>query len=63
MFVAFKIFQASVRESLWSSLEEDMTPSLSNARSNWLEVQSKLISKSYTESNICVAGGMKVMVL
>ncbi|XP_031279097.1 trafficking protein particle complex subunit 8-like [Pistacia vera] len=47
---------ASVRESLWSSLEEDIIPSLSTGRSNWLELQSKLISKQYKESNICVAG-------
>lgn len=57
------MFQANVRESLWRSLEEDMIPSLSTARSNWLELQSKLIMKKFEESNICVAGGMKVMVL
>ncbi|ESR43290.1 hypothetical protein CICLE_v10010925mg [Citrus x clementina] len=47
---------ANVRESLWRSLEEDMIPSLSTARSNWLELQSKLITKKFEESNICVAG-------
>ncbi|KAL5739887.1 hypothetical protein ACOSQ2_029067 [Xanthoceras sorbifolium] len=47
---------ASVRESLWCSLEEDITPSLTTARSNWLELQSKVIPKKYKESNICVAG-------
>ncbi|XP_058003343.1 uncharacterized protein LOC110666076 isoform X2 [Hevea brasiliensis] len=47
---------ASVRESLWRSLEEDMIPSLSTARTNWLELQSKLLPKKYKESNICVAG-------
>lgn len=47
---------ATVRESLWQSLEEDITPSSSNARTNWLELQSKLISKKYRESNVCVAG-------
>ncbi|KAH9674303.1 tetratricopeptide repeat (TPR)-like superfamily protein [Citrus sinensis] len=47
---------ANVRESLWRSLEEDMIPSLSTARSNWLELQSKLIMKKFEESNICVAG-------
>lgn len=57
------MFQANVGESLWRSLEEDMIPSLSTARSNWLELQSKLITKKFEESNICVAGGMKVMVL
>ncbi|KAK0585872.1 hypothetical protein LWI29_035426 [Acer saccharum] len=47
---------ASVKESLWYSLEEDITPSLSTTRSNWLELQSKVIPKKYKESNICVAG-------
>ncbi|XVF55872.1 hypothetical protein PTKIN_Ptkin06aG0071300 [Pterospermum kingtungense] len=47
---------ASVRESVWRSLEEDMIPSLSTAKSNWLELQSKLMPKKYKESNICVAG-------
>ncbi|XVF07518.1 hypothetical protein REPUB_Repub06bG0146000 [Reevesia pubescens] len=47
---------ASVRESVWHLLEEDMIPSLSTARPNWLELQSKLMPKKYKESNICVAG-------
>ncbi|XP_007028000.2 PREDICTED: trafficking protein particle complex subunit 8 isoform X1 [Theobroma cacao] len=47
---------ASVKESVWHSLEEDMIPSLSTAKSNWLELQSKLMPKKYKESNICVAG-------
>ncbi|KAK4833890.1 hypothetical protein QYF36_012927 [Acer negundo] len=47
---------ASVKESLWYSLEEDISPSLSTTRSNWLELQSKVIPKKYKESNICVAG-------
>ncbi|KAH1084391.1 hypothetical protein J1N35_024152 [Gossypium stocksii] len=46
---------ARVKESLWRSLEEDMIPS-STARSNWLELQSKIIPRKYKESNICVAG-------
>ncbi|MBA0654886.1 hypothetical protein Goklo_021796 [Gossypium klotzschianum] len=46
---------ASVKESLWRSLEEDMIPS-STARSNWLELQSKIMPRKYKESNICVAG-------
>ncbi|XP_012074301.1 trafficking protein particle complex subunit 8 isoform X2 [Jatropha curcas] len=46
----------TVRESLWRSLEEDMIPSLSTARTNWLDLQSKLLPKKYKESNICVAG-------
>lgn len=47
---------ATVRESLWRSLEEDMTPSLSTGRTNWLELQSTLISKNYRESTVCIAG-------
>ncbi|KAJ7942954.1 Trafficking protein particle complex subunit 8 [Quillaja saponaria] len=47
---------ASTRESLWHSLEEEMIPSFSTARTNWLELQSKLIPKKYRESNVCVAG-------
>ncbi|XP_038903483.1 trafficking protein particle complex subunit 8 isoform X2 [Benincasa hispida] len=47
---------ANVRESLWRSLEEDMIPSLSSGRTNWLELQSKIMSKKYKESSICVAG-------
>ncbi|KAL9373909.1 hypothetical protein Peur_033529 [Populus x canadensis] len=45
----------SVKESVWHSLEEDMIPSLPTVRTNWLELQSKLLPK-YKESNICVAG-------
>jgi hypothetical protein len=37
-----------------------MIPSLPTVRTNWLELQSKLLPK-YKESNICVAGGMKVI--
>ncbi|KAM7264486.1 hypothetical protein ACFE04_002169 [Oxalis oulophora] len=47
---------ASIKESVWSSLEEDMIPSLTTARTNWLELQSKIIPKKYRESNVCVAG-------
>jgi hypothetical protein len=39
----------------------DMTPSVSTAKTNWLDLQSKLIPKKYRESNVCVAGGMKVI--
>jgi hypothetical protein len=46
---------------LWHSLEEDMIPSVSTAKTNWLDLQSKLIPKKYRESNVCVAGGMKVI--
>ncbi|XAR64788.1 hypothetical protein NMG60_11008624 [Bertholletia excelsa] len=47
---------ASSKESLWRSLEEDMIPSLSAMRSNWLDSQPKVQSKRYKESNVCVAG-------
>ncbi|CAA3025102.1 trafficking particle complex subunit 8 isoform X3, partial [Olea europaea subsp. europaea] len=49
---------ASVRENLWSSLEEDMVPSLTVMKTNWLE-QPKILPKKYRESSVCVAGGMK----
>ncbi|KAK4777160.1 hypothetical protein SAY86_005848 [Trapa natans] len=46
----------SVTESLWRSFEEEVIPSLSTARTNWLEVQSKFTSRRPKESNICVVG-------
>ncbi|XP_050384005.1 uncharacterized protein LOC126800653 isoform X2 [Argentina anserina] len=46
---------ASVKERIWLSLEEEMVPSSSTARTNWLELHSKLIPM-YKESNVCVAG-------
>jgi hypothetical protein len=50
--------QVNTKEGLWHSLEEDMIPSFTAAKTNWLELQSKLISKKNTQSNVCVAGGM-----
>jgi len=50
--------QVNTKESLWHSLEEDMIPSFTAAKSNWLELQSKLILKKHTQSNVCVTGGM-----
>ncbi|RDX88744.1 Trafficking protein particle complex subunit 8, partial [Mucuna pruriens] len=47
---------ANTREGLWRSLEEEMLPSFSAAKSNWLELQSKLMSKKQSQSNVCVAG-------
>ncbi|KZV17131.1 trafficking protein particle complex subunit 8 [Dorcoceras hygrometricum] len=47
---------ANIEESLWQSLEEDMIPSLSVIRTNWLESQPKVIPKNYKESNVCVSG-------
>jgi len=51
--------QALVEESIWQSLEDDIIPSLNSGKSNWLELQSKLLPKKYKESNVCVAGGMQ----
>ncbi|KAK7284775.1 hypothetical protein RJT34_19528 [Clitoria ternatea] len=47
---------ANTREGLWRSLEEEMIPSFSAAKTNWLELQSKLISKKNSQSNVCVTG-------
>ncbi|ESQ41618.1 hypothetical protein EUTSA_v10012466mg [Eutrema salsugineum] len=47
---------ALVDESIWQSLEDDIIPSLNSGKSNWLELQSKLLPKKYRESNVCVAG-------
>ncbi|KOM39116.1 hypothetical protein LR48_Vigan03g249800 [Vigna angularis] len=46
---------ANIREALWHSLEEEMLPSFSAAKTNWLELQSKLILKKHSQ-NVCVAG-------
>lgn len=45
----------NTREGLWQSLEEEMLPSFSAAKTNWLELQSKLISQKNIQSNVCVA--------
>lgn len=55
------IFQVNVEESLWQALEEDMTPSAAGLKSNWLELQSKILPKKYKESNVCIAGGMSTI--
>ncbi|CAH8364666.1 unnamed protein product [Eruca vesicaria subsp. sativa] len=47
---------ALVQERIWQSLEDDIIPSLNSGKSNWLELQSKLLPKKYKESNVCVAG-------
>ncbi|KAE9585345.1 putative tetratricopeptide-like helical domain, TRAPP II complex, Trs120, TRAPP III complex, Trs85 [Lupinus albus] len=47
---------ANTRESLWRSLEEEMISSFSAAKTNWLELQSKLVSRKHSQSNVCVAG-------
>lgn len=61
--LALNCLQIGVRESLWRSLEEEVIPSLPTARTNWLEVQSKFISRQHKESNICIVGGMKVKLM
>nr|XP_009397412.1 PREDICTED: trafficking protein particle complex subunit 8 isoform X1 [Musa acuminata subsp. malaccensis]XP_009397413.1 PREDICTED: trafficking protein particle complex subunit 8 isoform X1 [Musa acuminata subsp. malaccensis] len=46
-----------VSESLWQSLEEELVPSASTGRSNWLDSQIKSSSsKRNDESPVCVAG-------
>lgn len=49
---------ANVEEHLWQSLEEHVIPSASTSalKSNWLELQSKILPKKYKESNVCIAG-------
>ncbi|XP_058085040.1 uncharacterized protein LOC131232663 [Magnolia sinica] len=46
-----------VKESLWQSLEEEMVPSISTVRTNWLESQPRSsTSKKYNDFCVCVAG-------
>ncbi|XP_019455479.1 PREDICTED: trafficking protein particle complex subunit 8-like isoform X1 [Lupinus angustifolius] len=47
---------ANTSEGLWRSLEEEMIQSFSAAKTNWLELQSKLVSRKHSQSNVCVAG-------
>ncbi|CAI9097588.1 OLC1v1034055C1 [Oldenlandia corymbosa var. corymbosa] len=47
---------ASVKEGLWHSMEEDMIPSLSSMKSNWLESHGNSFQRKHKESNVCVAG-------
>lgn len=47
---------ASVKESIWQQLEEEMVPSLTNAKTTWLDLQSKLLPNKLKQSNVCVAG-------
>ncbi|KAL4591859.1 hypothetical protein LXL04_004833 [Taraxacum kok-saghyz] len=46
----------SVKESIWQHLEEEMVPSLTNAKTTWLDLQSKLLPNKLKQSNVCVAG-------
>jgi hypothetical protein len=45
----------TVKESVWQSLEEDMIPTLTGGRTNWLELHSKILSRK-EKNNVCVAG-------
>lgn len=47
---------SSVKESFWRSLEEDMIPSLSYMKTNWLDSRRKSLTQKYKESSVCVAG-------
>ncbi|KAJ9554786.1 hypothetical protein OSB04_009400 [Centaurea solstitialis] len=47
---------ASVKESVWQSLEEEMVPSFTNVKTTWLDVQAKLLPNKLKQSNVCVAG-------
>ncbi|XP_039130030.1 trafficking protein particle complex subunit 8 isoform X3 [Dioscorea cayenensis subsp. rotundata] len=44
-------------ESIWQSLEEDLVPSVSTFKSNWLESQPKFsLLNKYNNSSLCVVG-------
>lgn len=46
-----------VSESLWNSLEEEMLPSVSTVRSNWLDSQSNISAlKKLNDSQVCLLG-------
>lgn len=45
-----------VSESTWQELEEDLIPSSSVVRTNWLDTQPKSSLRRYKDSCICVAG-------
>ncbi|KAI5679651.1 hypothetical protein M9H77_00878 [Catharanthus roseus] len=46
----------SVKESFWQSLEEDMIPSYSSMKTNWLDSHGKNLTQKYKDSSVCVAG-------
>ncbi|KAG9443300.1 hypothetical protein H6P81_014640 [Aristolochia fimbriata] len=45
-----------VKESLWRSLEDEMVPSISTTRTNWLDSQTRSSLKKFKDFSICVAG-------
>jgi hypothetical protein len=48
------LLQVGVSESTWQELEEELIPSSSIVRTNWLDTQPM---RKYKDSCICVAGG------
>ncbi|XP_031498646.1 uncharacterized protein LOC116263167 isoform X2 [Nymphaea colorata] len=50
---------ACIKETMWQSLEEEMTPSVSSVRTNWLEsIPKSVYGKKRVMSPLCVAGEM-----
>ncbi|CAN6291607.1 unnamed protein product [Urochloa humidicola] len=45
-----------VSESTWQDLEEELIPSSSVVRTNWLDTQPKSSLRKYKDSSVCVAG-------
>lgn len=58
-FCEINNLQNSIKESFWRSLEEDMIPSSSSMKTNWLDSHGKSLAQKYKESSVCVAGGIK----
>ncbi|KAG6433884.1 hypothetical protein SASPL_105503 [Salvia splendens] len=54
-FQIIQKLEANVEESLWQALE-DMSQSVAGVKTNWLELQSKVLPKKYKESNVCITG-------
>jgi hypothetical protein len=48
------MLQVGVSESTWQELEEELIPSSSIVKTNWLDTQPM---RKYKDSCICVAGG------
>ncbi|KAL8159001.1 hypothetical protein V2J09_000538 [Rumex salicifolius] len=51
-----QLVQVGVKESMWQSLEEDLIPSSSTLKANWLDLHTNLVSNKYKKTNICVVG-------
>ncbi|CAL4927721.1 unnamed protein product [Urochloa decumbens] len=45
-----------ISESTWQELEEELIPSSSVVRTNWLDTQPKSSLRKYKDSSVCVAG-------